>query len=130
MPKNVSVKDPVSIEASHDTYGITFRLQIPPASCAAARSDVGEAGSASSSPGRQEGHPPDDMYSGMDPAWASSHAALQPLAAALSKAMAQDPLVYRQAVRAAVAMAARPQEHGGGADPKQAAEFCCRLMSA
>ena len=121
---DASIGDRLSIEASHDTYGISFRL-ISSARCCDPATNPGMANEPLA-PQKQQICT--DMYSALDPVWASCHAALQPMAAALSKAMAQDPLVYRQAARAAIAMAARPHEHG--VDSNQAARFCCRLMSA
>ena len=120
---DVSIGDWLTIEASHDTYGISFR-PISSAQCSPATNP----GMANESLAPKKRQICADLYSALDPVWASCHAALQPMAAALSKAMAQDPLVYRQVARAAMAMAARPHEHG--VDSNQAARFCCKLMSA
>jgi hypothetical protein len=143
----VSRGDTLAFEAGHDTYGISFKEATPPGCHQPAPAAAAAAGAAAATPSTgadlRDSHlgdtcssPPlgtDPGAAGgpsplLDPAWAACYAALQPLAAALSKAVAQDPLEYRRVAQAAALLAARPQEHG--VDAAQAAAFCHRLMSA
>ncbi len=117
-PCEVLPGDVLTLEAHHDTYGISFRLlghRRPPPSAAG-------------SPHAAEGLRPVPGELPLDRSWASRHAALQPLGASLSKSLAQDPLEYRRLARAAAELAMRPQDHG--VDAAQAASFCAKLLSA
>ena len=129
-PNTIYRSDELVLEASHDTYGISFQQLLPSARPAVSHPKSTSRGQLSDAQ-QQDASEHDPLPAAaaplFDPAWASCYAAMQPLSAAMSKALAQDPLEYRRMAQAAVALAARPQDHG--VDAAAAAGFLCRMMS-
>ena len=131
LPPNIVYRsDELILEASHDTYGISFQQLLPsarPAVCHPESTIRGHLSDAQQQDTSRHAPLPAAAAPLFDPAWASCYTSLQPLSAAMSKALAQDPLEYRRMAQAAVALAARPQDHG--VDAAAAAGFLCRMMS-
>lgn len=105
----------VALTARHDTYALRFEL--PGAAASAASTAAQPVDAAAAGPPAHE--------RGADPAWLAHYRGLQALSAHIGKAGAQDPLVLRRLTRAALAMAARPGEHG--VEAAQAAQLAARM---
>ncbi len=131
----------LAVQASHDTYSISFEVDLQRSTqltadmhtaCAAAP-PAGTASSSdgsSSEDGSRAGGPKEPSLTGVplyDSSWHVQYDALAKVNAALAKATAQDPLQFRQLAQLAVQLAARPGDHG--VDAAQAAAFCLRMMS-
>ena len=131
-PNTIYRSDELVLEASHDTYGISFQQFLPSAQPTGGHPKSTNRCQPSDAKRLQDASERAPLPAAaaplFDPAWASCYASLQPLSAAMSKALAQDPLEYRRMAQAAVALAARPQDHG--VDAGAAAGFLCRMMSA
>lgn len=98
---NVSNGDNLQIDASHDTYSISFSLHEP-------------------SVGRRTDVPL------VDPVWKITYDSLQGFNSQIVKSCVQNPLEYRFVSQSAVQFAARPEDFE--VDSSQASEFCAKLM--
>jgi hypothetical protein len=102
----VRAGDVVPLIATHDTYGVAFKVDD------AAFEDRAE---------RSTGVP---LY---DPNWGAEHARAQKITEDVARVIAQNPLEFRAAAETAVAAGARPADLG--LDVAAGAEFCLRMMS-
>ena len=102
----VRAGDVVPLIATHDTYGVAFKVD--DARC----EDRAE---------RSTGVP---LY---DPNWGAEHARAQKITEDVARVIAQNPLEFRAAAETAVAAGARPADLG--LDVAAGAEFCLRMMS-
>lgn len=135
----------LAVQARHDTYSISFEVDLQRSTqlgaadsvtaCTAAQ-PAGTANSSSSGSGSaseagsRAGGPQAPRLTGVplyDSSWHAQYEALAKVNAALAKATAQDPLQFRRLAQLAVQLAARPGDHG--VDAAQAAAFCLRMMS-
>ena len=102
----VRAGDVVPLIATHDTYGVAFKVDD------ARFEDRAE---------RSTGVP---LY---DPNWGAEHARAQKITEDVARVIAQNPLEFRAAAETAVAAGARPADLG--LDVAAGAEFCLRMMS-
>lgn len=111
----------VSMRAQHDTYAISF-VDLQRGSPSSSKT--------AAAPEQANGLPAAEFIaaSGADPVWLARCTALQALNREVGKSAAQDPLVYRRLARAALAIAARPGDHGlDAAAAAQMASLASRL---
>ena len=101
----VSVGDKMPMIASHDTYGIKF--------------DVNDA-ELQNRVAKRTGVP------AYDPQWHVMHESIGDASHIIAKAIAQNPIAYREAAETAVAIGSRPQDFG--IDAEDGGEYCLKFM--
>ena len=102
----VRAGDTMPLVASHDSYGIKFEVNdIKLKNRVALRTGV----------------------PAWDPSWHVAHEAMSDVSGDITKAVVQNPIMYRTAAETAVALGSRPQDFSLAAD--EGADYCLRFMS-
>jgi len=112
--RRVEAGGTLPVAASHDTYGFSFAYA---GACGGGAPEGPGRGGGGGGGGGEEA----------DADWAARRAAVEGAGRDLARAVAQNPLEYRKAAGAAIAIARCPESFG--VDAADASAFCARLMS-